>query len=614
MLDAHPLGQLLVTSGLLTQQALDEILTLQKTDSRRLGELLADKGLVRPQQLAQFLSHQLACPWVSLQRVEVTREAANVLPREIALRHHMVPIHLRTSKGATALYVAMDDPTDELALSEASRGARMPVKPMVALASEVRSLLDRLYNGGEVTFPLGLDSVGPPASPSGSPAPPPVVVRSIPSPPAPAVSVRPPKPPKPATASSPSSPSSPRAAEEPSDELLDDDVIPDSMPVTTSKPTKRSYAKGDLVDGRYELVRDLGGRLAGSRWEALHVRTARRCVLKIGVRSDDGESDADAVRREHLALRRFHHPGAIDLRDAGSTDVGDPFLVVELLEGRSLEGLGASRGALHPNEACALVRQLGEVLVAAHEAGVLHHEVRPENVLVVRDAYGLERVKLVSWEQSTATDAPPEAAVDLAGLGACTFLALVGRARLDGEDVTQLSLPPPLASVVARAIGGASAERFASVREFIEALEAAAPKERDSLELLRARPEQRSVVDPTELAESKPGAPSEQRRSPRAPYRTPVRVAAPGLSALDGRTEDISERGLLVVARNRIPDGTNVTVRFALPIDGRIVSEEAVVRWSREGSDTRVIGLELLSPAPEATRQITRYVSFMAVK
>jgi hypothetical protein len=103
MHSALPLGRLLVASGLLTQQALDEVLLFQKTDGRRLGELLEVKGLVRPHQLAQFLSHQLACPWVSLSRIEVAREAVERLPREIALKHHMVPVHLRTSSVGSSI-------------------------------------------------------------------------------------------------------------------------------------------------------------------------------------------------------------------------------------------------------------------------------------------------------------------------------------------------------------------------------------------------------------------------------------------------------------------------------------------------------------------------------
>ncbi|HVH48051.1 MAG TPA: hypothetical protein VM925_37210, partial [Labilithrix sp.] len=168
MHSGKPLGRLLVTSGLLTQQALDEVLLLQKADGRRLGELLSEKGLVRPHQLAQFLSHQLACPWVSLQRIEISREAVEVLPRRLALKHHMVPVHLRTSKGATALYVAMDDPTDDIALAEAAAAATMPVKAMIALTSEIRMHLDRLYGIGATGSTTAPPPMSSPTLPAGA--------------------------------------------------------------------------------------------------------------------------------------------------------------------------------------------------------------------------------------------------------------------------------------------------------------------------------------------------------------------------------------------------------------------------------------------------------------
>jgi len=113
-------------------------------------------------------------------------------------------------------------------------------------------------------------------------------------------------------------------------------------------------------------------------------------------------------------------------------------------------------------------------------------------------------------------------------------------------------------------------------------------------------------------------APAEMRRHPRAAYRTPVRVEVPGIGAVDGRSEDISERGLFVVTRGKIADGTEVTVRFALPIDGKVVAEAGIVRWSRApqaGDATgaaRAIGIELTSPGAESVKQISRYVAFMA--
>jgi c-di-GMP-binding flagellar brake protein YcgR len=108
----------------------------------------------------------------------------------------------------------------------------------------------------------------------------------------------------------------------------------------------------------------------------------------------------------------------------------------------------------------------------------------------------------------------------------------------------------------------------------------------------------------------------EQRRYARAPYRTPVRIEVSGIGAVDGRSEDVSGGGLLVVARGGLKAGTEVTVRFALPLDGRVVSEAAVIKWSRaarsdESSGLCAIGVEIHAASAETLRQVERYVSLM---
>jgi hypothetical protein len=741
---ALPLGQLLVASGLLTQQALDDVLATQKTDGRglRLGELLEAKGLVQPHQLAQFLSHQLSCPWVSLQRIEVTREAVDVLPRAIALKHHMVPVHLRTSKGKAALYVAMDDPTDDVALSEASAATTMPVKPMVALSSEIRTHLERLYGADAVALAASIASTAStastasqeavrPRSPSIATIPPTITVkddahaRSTPSrppkPPPPKASVRPPPreemvlddvelvdelPPTSAAPEEPQAVTQPRpilfaklvvvgvsdkvlatlrrAARE-----LGAEAVATSLPAAAEVAARHSpcaivvteelyanerlgldrialdvgaqlvvssddfhdhqlealcegairrwrrasYAKGTILEGRYELLRDLGGRLTGSRWEVRHLRTARRSKLKIGVGSAHDGTDADAIRREQMALARVHHPGAVDLRDAGNTELGDPYVIVEMLEGRTLEGLGAARGGLPPEQASTLVHRIAEVLAAVHDAGVRHGAVRPDNVLIVRSPWGVERAKLIQWESATVMDdreggfdCTHNVAHDLAGLGACAFFAFTGRTRNEAEVVTSAGLPPKIASVIARALVGR--DRFASVKDFIKAFESATPSGTASLQLLAADPERRGVVfggdapvstrrDSPRLDYAHAPLPAELRRFGRAAYRTPVRIEIAGGGAIEGRSEDISESGLLVVTRDKIADGADITLRFALPIDGNVVSETGVVRWSRaprsgDNSEPRAIGIEFSAVTEESARQIGHYVSLMS--
>jgi uncharacterized protein (TIGR02266 family) len=225
---------------------------------------------------------------------------------------------------------------------------------------------------------------------------------------------------------------------------------------------------------------------------------------------------------------------------------------------------------------------------------------------------------------------------DLAGLGACAFYAFVGRMRHEGEDITRVDLPPKLAKVIARAMVGP--DRFASVNAFIEALAVAGPwrttdgswaratstgpKAALAIELLHANPERRSpsALPSTDAPAILPAAaetplPSELRRASRALYRTPVRVEMAGIGAMDGRSEDISEGGMFVVTRGKVADGAEVTVRFALPLDGREVAEIGVVRWSRAARPTegepRAIGVEFTSLGEESAKQIARYVLSM---
>ncbi|MBX3234178.1 MAG: PilZ domain-containing protein [Labilithrix sp.] len=707
MESAAPLGRLLVSSGLLTQEKLDEALAVQKAEGKRLGDVLADKGLVRPHQLAQFLSHQLACPWVSLQRVEIAPEAVEKLPREIARRHFMIPVHLRTSRGSTALYVAMDDPTDDVALSEATSAATMPVKPMVALASEIKEHLDRLYPAPPEPSPLPPIVVPegsfPPVSPKTNPQMPRPAV-SKPPPPLPIskatqASVSTPQPPpvilresssvievsavleaselfdEPAPEShSPgatphilvigakeelfarvraasrsvaafaTSASIPEAKEEVantticafvvgaeiyaneraaidrlahdanapiivSNELFTGPQLYGLLKGSVERWRRAAYEKGNVLEGRYELLRDLTPRTRPKRvvtWEVKHVRTARRSIAKIGLRAND----YSGVRREQYALARVHHPGALELRDAGTTELGDPFIVVESAEGKTLEGLVAARGALETQEACAIVRQLAEVLAAAHEAGVRHSSVRPEHVVIARDAWGTERVKLVGWEAASVDDATSDTGPDLSGVGACAFLALVGRPAGDKEDATAAIKDAALAPVVKRALA-----KEGSVKDFADAL-ADAMKAREPTTVLTAVPEKRGAsMRPPAAPPAE--SPKELRRFPRAPYRTPVRVEIAGIGAVDGRSEDISAGGLFVVTRGHIADRAQVTIRFALPIDGKVVSEMAIVKWSRapnadDVGAVRAIGIELVSPGAETTKQVARYVQLMA--
>jgi hypothetical protein len=138
------LGKLLIDAGVLDAATLERMVAEQKGSPKRLGDLLVERGLVTQTRLAHFLSFRLACPWVSPKSVDIPPALLALVPAPIAIEHRLVPVYLR-AVPTHALYVATDDPTDELALAAVEAVAGVPVRPMVATTSDMREALATLY-------------------------------------------------------------------------------------------------------------------------------------------------------------------------------------------------------------------------------------------------------------------------------------------------------------------------------------------------------------------------------------------------------------------------------------------------------------------------------------
>jgi len=144
------LGELLVAAQIISRQQLEEALELQKTDGRRIGKLLVEHGFVTETQVTQILSQQLSVPWVSLYHIDFSRQLLDLVSRELAEKYCLVPIFVRRVRGSgETLYVAMDDPTDEVAQREVSEWCRLPVRAMIAPPSDIRSAIRVYYGGGK---------------------------------------------------------------------------------------------------------------------------------------------------------------------------------------------------------------------------------------------------------------------------------------------------------------------------------------------------------------------------------------------------------------------------------------------------------------------------------
>ncbi len=210
------LGELLVEARIISREQLNEVLALQATDGRRLGTLLVETGKVTETQVTQVLSQQLSVPWVSLYHIDFSRQLLNLVPRDIAERHCLIPIFVRRTRGAgESLYIAMDDPTDAAARAQVEQFAGLTVRPMIAPPSDIRSAIRAYYGDG------------------GGNSEPPPPLRPAPS--------RPPKPAAKVAAPSEAPPPPPRASEPPPRNL--EDAPPTSRPVQsreTSMPSPRA--------------------------------------------------------------------------------------------------------------------------------------------------------------------------------------------------------------------------------------------------------------------------------------------------------------------------------------------------------------------------------------
>ncbi len=141
------IGDMLVAAKMVTPEQVAEALAAQRDSGRRLGEELVAKGFVTEIQLTQVLSNQLSVPWVSLQRIEFTRDLLNLVPAEVANRLCVIPIYVRAIKSKYTLYVAMDDPSNEDVIEELTAAVGLPIKTMVSPPSEIRHAIRVYYFG-----------------------------------------------------------------------------------------------------------------------------------------------------------------------------------------------------------------------------------------------------------------------------------------------------------------------------------------------------------------------------------------------------------------------------------------------------------------------------------
>jgi serine/threonine-protein kinase len=278
-----------------------------------------------------------------------------------------------------------------------------------------------------------------------------------------------------------------------------------------------------LAGTPYKMLRKIGEGASGEVFEAEHVELGRRYAVKVLTSAHAAAHDAVArFRKEARAVAKLSHPNLVRLHDFGKSLDGRVFLAMELLSGQTLDVY--AEAGLGWREAVALAIQATRALEAAHEAGVVHRDLKPQNLFLTSEG----DLKLLDFgvamaladtgdgerkQKGFAVFGTPEymapeqvagetvdARCDLYALGCVLYELVTGTRPFEGSPVVVMGkqlreqaerprsrapsaiIPGELEGVIMRALQKAKEDRFASAREMREALEQAlvAPGRRKS--------------------------------------------------------------------------------------------------------------------------------------
>jgi serine/threonine protein kinase len=137
---------------------------------------------------------------------------------------------------------------------------------------------------------------------------------------------------------------------------------------------------GSLVGGKYRLIRQIGEGAMGVVWSAVNEMTSRTVAIKFILRSSDDLRHR--LFREAKACGSINHRNIVESLDMGQTSDGDPFLVMQLLTGETLEAILERKRRLAPNLASQIGRDVARALAAAHEAKIIHRDLKPANIFL----------------------------------------------------------------------------------------------------------------------------------------------------------------------------------------------------------------------------------------
>lgn len=173
---------------------------------------------------------------------------------------------------------------------------------------------------------------------------------------------------------------------------------PSDVGVEADEETRGDTIVGSVLAGRYEITRQIGQGGMGAVYEATHKLIGKRVAVKV-LLDKYAERDQIVARLEQEArlASSIGHEHIIDITDFGQTNDGRTFVVMEYLEGESLAELLEREGTLPEQRILRIAHQIASALSAAHAKGILHRDVKPENVFIIKRKSTSEFVKVVDF-------------------------------------------------------------------------------------------------------------------------------------------------------------------------------------------------------------------------
>ncbi|HSY24194.1 MAG TPA: protein kinase [Polyangiaceae bacterium] len=276
------------------------------------------------------------------------------------------------------------------------------------------------------------------------------------------------------------------------------------------------------IKGRYTLEREIGRGATGAVWVALDGRLGRRVAVKL-LRSENADSHTARSRfeQEAWAIAQLRSPHVVQVHDVGVHD-DEPYIVMELLEGESLDARLERHSRLSLAVVADIVTQVARALAVTHEAGILHRDLKPANIFLAREQ-NREVVKLLDFSVAVLTGrvdvngaalpvpsglqgtpkymSPEQLSVveadhraDLWSLAVLTYRMLTGRLPFEADNLLRLralicaaafepassivaELGPSIDAFMQRALAREPADRFPTASDFSsELLEVARPR------------------------------------------------------------------------------------------------------------------------------------------